>query len=338
MIRQTVIAVNEISQVGEARRVTVRLAAEAQFDEVAQGRLAIIATELATNLIRHATRGYLLLQLLQTADGPTVELISLDSSPGIANVGQALADGFSTAGTAGNGLGAIKRLSDEFDIYSQVGRGTVIISRVFHHGLSNSATSGVVWGAICIPATYETECGDCWRLLESADGCSLLVVDGLGHGPLAAEAAEIAAAAFVDTAPINPATYLQAAHKALAGSRGAAVAMARVNFGDRSLRFAGIGNISGTLVSNGDRRGLCSHNGIVGHQVRKFQEFDFSWSDQALLIMHSDGLQGRWGLDDYPGLQQRHPATIAGILYRDFVRGRDDATVVVARLDPSKAR
>jgi hypothetical protein len=92
-----------------------------------------------------------------------------------------------------------------------------------------------------------------------------------------------------------------------------------------------VGNIAAHLITRHDRRQLVSHNGIVGSNVRKVQEFDAPWTEDTLLVLHSDGLQSRWHLDDYPGLAMCHPALIAGVLYRDHARGRDDVTVVVVR-------
>ena len=218
---QIEIPVSDISQVGEARRTVARHSSNAQLSEAAQGKLAIITTELATNLVRHAGKGKLLLQELMTVAGPVTELISIDSGPGIANVEKALTDGFSTGGTAGNGLGAIRRLSDEFDIYSQAGQGTVILARVAHESkVPSLPASMLVWGAICIPAPYETECGDTWNLSLTDAGFALIVADGLGHGPLAAEAAQKANEAFVRNSTAQPKVVLQAAQKQASGTRG----------------------------------------------------------------------------------------------------------------------
>jgi hypothetical protein len=98
-----------------------------------------------------------------------------------------------------------------------------------------------------------------------------------------------------------------------------------------SVRYAGIGNISATIVAHGASRSLVSHNGIAGHEMRKIQEFSYDWTPDALLVMHSDGLSGRWDLGRYPGLSNRDPSVVAGVLYRDFSRGRDDALIVVIR-------
>jgi hypothetical protein len=91
------------------------------------------------------------------------------------------------------------------------------------------------------------------------------------------------------------------------------------------------------LLSPAGSRGLFTHNGTVGAQVRKVQEFEYAWPDGGLLVMHSDGLQTRWSMDPYPGLMARHPAVVAGVLYRDFQRGRDDATVLVLRCNSAQA-
>jgi hypothetical protein len=65
--------------------------------------------------------------------------------------------------------------------------------------------------------------------------------------------------------------------------------------------------------------------------MRRLQEFTYEWPPSSLIILHSDGLTTHWALDRYAGLASRRPDVIAGVLYRDFRRVRDDATVVVAR-------
>ena len=159
------------------------------------------------------------------------------------------------------------------------------------------------------------------------DGVAVMVCDGLGHGPLAAEAAGRAVAVF-DAAPReDAAAMIERAHRALSGSRGAAMAVATLGGG--RLRYAGAGNIAG-VISGGERgRGLPSQNGTVGLQIRRVQALDYDWPAGARLFMHSDGLSNRWTLESYPGLGSRHPSIQAAVLWRDCARGRDDATIVV---------
>ncbi|HMB03511.1 MAG TPA: SpoIIE family protein phosphatase [Isosphaeraceae bacterium] len=160
-----------------------------------------------------------------------------------------------------------------------------------------------------------------------------MVADGLGHGARAAEAAQAAVRIFHDRAAAGPAAVLQAAHLGLRNTRGAALAIAEIDRAAGAVRFAGIGNIAATILGPDGERGtnLVSHNGTVGHEMRKVQEFVSPWPEGSLLVMHSDGLGTHWRLGRYPGLVARHPSLIAGVLYRDFKRGRDDVTVLVAR-------
>jgi len=325
---QVAIAVAEASQAGEARRVATRMAEGIGFDEHARGEVAIIATELASNLARHARNGRLLIQALDLSGGRTMEMLSVDAGPGMTDVQRCLQDGYSTSGTPGNGLGAVRRLSSIFDVHSTAGAGTVVLSRVRRPAGSLASVPGPRYecAAISIPAPHEQVCGDSWRIAERDGDCAVLVADGLGHGPLAAEAAARAAEVF-DESPFEDATALIGrAHGALSGTRGAALAVAQIGAG---VRYTGVGNISGVLAGGERSRGLASQNGTVGLQFRKLLSFDYEWPPRGLLVMHSDGISNRWHLDAYPGLAQRHPAVVAGVLWRDFGRGRDDATIVV---------
>jgi hypothetical protein len=120
-------------------------------------------------------------------------------------------------------------------------------------------------------------------------------------------------------------------HAGLRPTRGAAVAVAELVPSERAVRFAGLGNISGAIAGPTDAHSFVSHNGIAGHEMRKIQEFTYQWPVGSLLVMHSDGVSARWDLGRYPGLASRHPSVVAGVLYRDYSRGRDDALVVVVR-------
>jgi anti-sigma regulatory factor (Ser/Thr protein kinase) len=336
-IPQVVIPVTDPSQVGEVRRRTNQLGIQLGLQESECANAAIVATELATNLARHATAGEIFLGAVSNNSHRGIDILSIDRGPGITDIGKSMVDGFSTGGGPGNGLGAVCRLATEWDLFSshdpQCGPvGSVIFARVTEK-MARAAPCPFAWGAVSLPAPYELVCGDTWRVADHEGELVMMVADGLGHGPAAAAAADEAADVF-DRDPFAPLPiFLQNAGARLQGTRGAAVAIARVEAHSRILRFVGIGNIAGHLRANGEEkgRGLMSHNGVVGGPVRKIHEFEYACPDQGILIMHSDGLQGRWDLNAYAGLQARHPSVIAGVLYRDFTRGRDDVTVAVAR-------
>ena len=329
--RQICVPMTDDSQIGEARRHATRMAKEADLDETLCGGLAIIVTELATNLVRHAQGGEVLLRPLGGAERG-VEILSIDRGPGMPDIARCLEDGYSTGGTSGTGLGAVRRLSTNFDIISTQPAGTVVMARLLDR--KRGATLNP-WSAVSRPALHESVCGDAWRIAERSDVIVVMMVDGLGHGPEAAKAAELAVAAF-EQDPFAPLVEIvKRIDRLMRGSRGGAVAIARVEISNRLVKFVGVGNIAARLKSCDDQpaRGLVSHNGTAGVQMLRVHEFDYSLAPQSLLIMHSDGLQSRWSLDNYAGWSGHHPAVLAGVLYRDHMRGRDDVTVAAVRVN-----
>lgn len=334
------VLVTEQSQVAEARRRASAAATAAGFGETAAGRVALVATELASNLVKHGGGG----RLLVDATDHHADLLALDSGAGIADLGRCLADGYSTAGTAGNGLGALQRLAHPFAVVSWPGRGTAMLARVHDQQAVPALPAGyaeVAPGALAglvVPRPGETACGDAWSHADDAVGRTVFVVDGLGHGMDAARAANEAVAQFQRSRHQPPDEIVHAVHGAIRHTRGAAVGVARIHWASATVSFAGVGNIASTFVPQAPGqpvRRMVSHNGIVGHNARKIQAFDYPCGD-GLLVMHSDGIATSWNLATYPGLLQAHPLLVAGVLYRDFARGRDDATAVVVDTRPPR--
>ena len=321
--------VREASQTGTARRAAADLAQSCGLDETGIGKVAIAATELASNLVKHGRGGMLLMRALADGEGGGVELLALDRGPGIAHPIDSLRDGFSTAGSMGTGLGSISRLASEFDLYSAAGTGTVVMARILAWPPSPAWPLSV--GAVRQPLPGEEQCGDDWTLAVHDRRSLLLVADGLGHGPQAQKAARVAVDTARRKAAQSPAKILDDIHAAARDTRGAAVAVCAIEPDSALCRFAGIGNIACSVYAAGKRHQLVSLNGTVGHSVRKIREFSVPWPAGSLLVMHSDGLATHWDLATYAGLDRHHPGVIAAVLYRDLARGNDDALVVVAR-------
>ena len=320
-----VVAVEEISQIGQARRAAAALAIALAFDETDAGRVALVATELATNLLRHGRGGRLLLSPVQGRGFQGVELQTVDAGPGF-NLAGSLPDGVTTGGSQGLGLGAIRRQSTLLDAWSDA-RGSIVIARVYPSRAS--ADVDRAYGALCLAMRHEQECGDAWHLSVHDSRVTLTVIDGLGHGAEAAAAAQVGTAMAARRAGADADAMIGDVHAAMSGTRGGAVAVASLE--GNALSFAGIGNISGSVISEDESRGLASMPGIAGAQVRRIQTFRLHAAQGSLLLMHSDGVQSRWNLRDYPGLFYRHPALIVAVLQRDFDRGRDDVCIVAMR-------
>jgi anti-sigma regulatory factor (Ser/Thr protein kinase) len=321
--------VTEQSQVGEARRRISGVAERLNFDSTGREKVAIVVTELATNLLKHGGGGELVMRPLVTAGPAGIELLALDRGPGMANVAECLRDGYSTTGSLGQGLGSIQRQSADFQLYTAPGAGTALLVQLWPRVPPTTPENPFRWGAVGRPKLGESVSGDGWTLHTTANRCSLLLSDGLGHGPTAATASEQAVQTFLAAPTRSAVAHVEQIHGALQHTRGAAVAVAEVR--DEQVHFVGVGNISGRICHGTTTRHLLSQHGIAGHQARKIQPFTQAWQKGALLILHSDGLGTRWNLDTYPGLLHRHPSLIAGVLYRDFARKSDDATVVVVK-------
>jgi anti-sigma regulatory factor (Ser/Thr protein kinase) len=331
MTSSHLIPVIEESQVGAARRFVVEMCQRLARDEIFCGKAAIVVTEMARNLVRHGKGGGIIVREVVAGPASSLELLALDRGPGMRNVGECLRDGFSSAGTAGTGFGAIKRLSDRFDFFSQAGRGTVVWARLTSTPDPGSTpmfqTSGV-----SIAVEREEVCGDAWEVTETGGVLRALVVDGLGHGLFAGEAAREAVAVFRSQGKkIGVASTLKLIDQALTKTRGAAGAIVELCPAKGQVTIAGVGNISMRLLNNGESKSFGCDNGTLGTGLSKIRESTHPWRPGSVLVMHSDGLKSHWNPEEYPGLTRRHPGLVSGLLYRDFRRECDDVTVIVAR-------
>ncbi len=320
------IPVTDSSSVGAVRSAALLAAQRVELDETRTGEFALLATEVSRNVLLHGTGGNVYVLAGKDHGEAIVRILALDKGPGIANIAQAMSDGYSTAGTMGGGMGAMKRIATVFEIFTNR-TGTIVFLQI---GRSSKLDRTQIAG-IAVPYPGERFCGDAWTCHRSPDRTLILVVDGLGHGFDASEAAQEAVATFKKRVDAHPGEMLSYVHEALRKTRGAVAAVAEIRPGEGKLVYAGAGNIAATVLSGGTSRSLVSHNGTLGVTIPRVQEFTSEWSTNGVVIMHSDGVQSRWDTSAYAGLLARHPAVIGGVLLRDFRRQRDDASVVVAK-------
>ncbi len=328
-----IVRVSDGSAVASARRMTAQCAQSLRLSEVAAGKAALVATELATNLVKHAGGGAIVFGADHTQER-VLALVAIDKGNGIANVGAAREDGFSTAGSPGTGLGAIHRACLDVETFSLRERGTAILCRVGDTpppARPYEIPSRFTVGGISVAKTGEIECGDAWTAVPSGDSITIALADGLGHGSFAATAAAAAMRVVREQPEADLERLMQDAHGALRPTRGAALALARIHATHSRVELVGAGNIAGSINTDDEMRRTVSMPGIVGHEMRRVQTFSYPWHPSSVLILHSDGLTTNWAVGNYPGLMQHHPALIAAVLYRDYARGNDDATVVVVK-------
>jgi Stage II sporulation protein E (SpoIIE) len=267
----------------------------------------------------------MLLRIARQDGSPGIELVTIDAGPGFRDAAAALRDGHSTSGTLGIGLGAISRLADFCDLYSVPGKGTALVARFWPTPRPGAAP----YAGLVRPITGETECGDIFGAVESDGRLTGVLCDGLGHGPLAASAAMEAVAAVLDEPAGEPAVLIERAHRRMAHTRGGALAVVQVT--GQVVWFAGLGNIAATILADGARKGMLSVPGIAGHQARTIRQFEYAAPAGAAVILHSDGISGRWEPAALPGLNARDPLVVAATLLAQAGSRRDDAGVLVLK-------
>ncbi|UBU17233.1 ATP-binding SpoIIE family protein phosphatase [Nonomuraea gerenzanensis] len=313
------------SAVGAVRRKAVELAEAAGFDQVLIGQTAVAVSEAVSNLVKHATEGTVLVRLHPEAPA-TVELITVDRGPGMADVARALRDGYSTSGTLGIGLGAISRIATGYDVHSLPGKGTVL---AMHFTAGRTPGPALLASGVTKPIGEETVCGDGFAIAETGPATTVLVCDGLGHGHIAAQATQRAVELFLNVREQEPAAIVERLHAGMSGTRGGAVAVARVE--PDQVLFAGLGNVSGWIAHAEGRQGMVSVPGIAGHQGGRLRQYTYELPAYATAVLHTDGLTDRWDPRLLPGLFSRTPVVIAAGLMREAGNRRDDACVVTVR-------
>ncbi|HXT88287.1 MAG TPA: ATP-binding protein [Trebonia sp.] len=319
------VRVEDPSAAAACRGAAMSLATRLEFPKSRADELALAVTEAASNLHKHASQGSMLLRIARGEGRPGIEMVTVDAGPGFRDPVAALRDGHSTSGTLGIGLGAISRLADFYDLYSVPGHGTALVTRFWAAPRADT----VRYAGLTRPITGETECGDIFGVVEADGLLTGVLCDGLGHGPLAAIAAMEAVTTVLDDPVGEPAVLLERAHRRMTHTRGGALAVAQV--AGPVVRFAGLGNIAAVILADGARRSMLSVPGIAGHHARSVRQFDYPVAPGAVVILHSDGISGRWAPNDLPGLAARDPLVVAAALFAHAGSRRDDAGVLVLK-------
>lgn len=314
------VRVEDGTGVSAARLAALAGAEAVHLADAERARVEDAATAMATNVCRAHGSGVLLVRAVEDVTGCYVELLAIDHGAPVDERAVTLR--------------SAAEVSAEFDVWSAPDEGAVVVSRI-----GRVAALRCDVGAVSVPFPGETECGDGYWLAVDGARARLAVIDGLGHGHDAAEAARAAIAAMSRASDRPLPAVMEELHEALRKTRGAAVGLGDVDFAAHTLEWIGVGNIAGSVPDHdGTLRGVASHNGIVGHNVRALQTIPYAWGRRGHAVFHTDGVSSSWTRARYPGVQQHHPAIFAGLIFRDHCRGRDDATVLVVRERPSELR
>ncbi|WP_234430828.1 SpoIIE family protein phosphatase [Streptomyces sp. NRRL F-4489] len=317
--------IDHYSAVHLAAETARTLAARCGLPGALPDRAAVVASELAGNLAKHAVSGSLYVQPMPLGGG--LEVLAADRGPGMPEIRRCLADGYSTTGSLGAGLGAVDRIAAYFAIRTEIPGGTLACARIAPPDRADAAREAV--GAVCVPAERETANGDGYAVLDTGGSRTVFVVDGLGHGEPAAEAAQAALRAFARAADQPLPDVLRTVHRALRHTRGAAAGLLR-HHPDR-VEFAAVGNIRCVaLTAHEVRRRLAGQPGIVGLNLPAPQVRCLPREPGLSVLLHSDGIDPAWTRSTSPFLLRLPAPLLAAALADRHRLIRDDATVVVA--------
>lgn len=309
-----------------------QLAATAGFDTLRIGKIDIIIAEITSNLSKYADGGKLLAGMGSDATGDYFEVIGLDDGPGIPDLGRVLSDGYSSTGSLGHGLGSIRRLSDQFDLYSMRDWGTILLSRVYKEGLPETRNRRLDCQGLNVPKSGELVSGDGFFIRDTADTWHILVADGLGHGPAAHEAVELAGEAFGECCEESPTETIRFIHPRIRKSRGIVGVVIALDRKVRRWAIAGVGNISIKWGGHNTSRTYISYNGIIGFNIpTSLNDQHLSQDEFHEFIACSDGIRSRWDLGRFPGIGAHHGIIIASAIFKEFARGTDDTSIIVCK-------
>ncbi|MBR9841488.1 MAG: SpoIIE family protein phosphatase [Rhodobacteraceae bacterium] len=326
------VEIDDRSAVAVVRRLARRLGAEIGLPETRVDELAIVATEATTNILRYAERGRALIELVRSPGPELITMVFTDRGPGISDIDRMFQDGESSTDSAGLGLGAIVRLSDTFDIFSSPENGTTIVCTFRGRGERMDVGVEAVGLRVCHP--HETSCGDDYQIRQLPRATDVLLCDGLGHGPAAAEAAAEVTGAAVAAGGLSsePGKLMRRITETLVGRRGAVAALVHVAQPQMEMRYCGLGNISTLLIGAQGVRRMAVRDGRIGATATRGYEETVQLEAGDLVILHSDGLKTLRESHFPPGLLKKSPLLIAGFFLDRAFRGRDDASIVVMRI------
>lgn len=355
-----VILITEKSDIGYVQRLARYHANRLNFNSQDIEVIILATTELASNLVNHYAReGKIYFNDIFYNDYHGLEIVSQDSGPGIVDIDKVIIDGYTSAGTLGCGLGSLKRMMDEFSIYSRPGDyippasrtkerkgGTIVVVRKWNkyespkpEGKCISSPSqfsethrNINYGFFSRALPGLSENGDNFFIRQFPDGSLLAaVIDGLGHG----KEAEVASTAAHECINNNLGKSLEEVftglHNSLKHTRGVAASIAEISLSKNMLSYMGVGNIE-LRIQPRTQITPYSQPGILGYgALSKLKRFEVLLPDKWLLVMFSDGVSSRWSFELKEEMLQMDSSILSHCLVREYGSDNDDATVLVIK-------
>jgi len=295
--------------------------------------VAIAISELASNLVKHrVAEGKITIREIDSEGKRGIEVVSSDKGPGIADIAQAMTDSYSTAGSLGIGLPAVNRLMDDFAIRANIDEGTLVTTRKWvKPEMPYTPVPELDLSVFSRPIPGQKYNGDAYFVKRYEDKVMFAVIDGLGHGQDAQEASQAAVDCLENYYRRPFAEIFQLCHQRLKRTRGAAMSLCRINFKDRVMTHAGIGNVNTRVYSSEKAPAPFCINGTLGVAMRTVKVDDYPLPEDSIIIMFSDGISGRFSPDALRGFLNLKPQRLAKQIMDNHARDNDDATIIVGR-------
>ncbi|MCD4772618.1 MAG: SpoIIE family protein phosphatase [Bacteroidales bacterium] len=334
------------ADIGICRRKGANLATQMGFNKVKSGEIAILISELVTNVIKHGGgKGKIVIcQIEDNENKKALEVWCCDSGNGISNFQKALQDGYTGKNTLGIGLGTIRRFSDELEInplsspifketffsknytFKYCVRSLKWLPSKSWTGLNNNLNIGAA--SRCKPG--EQLNGDSYVINHISPEISVVaVIDGLGHGKEANIASALAKEQILLKPDLPLDSLMKHIHNSIRGTRGTVLGLARINTKINKLYFSGVGNIESFIIAENGKKTLLSFGGIMGHNMRTPKIFEFDFKPDNILCMYSDGITTRWKPEDLDWNEP--PQKNSEYILNNYSRQNDDATILIIR-------
>jgi anti-sigma regulatory factor (Ser/Thr protein kinase) len=318
-------------QISFAREEAKSIAKKFGFGNPKLEEIAIIVSELASNIHKYAGAGKIIIVPFVSANLKALDIYSVDHGPGIEDINRVLQDGYTTKTSLGIGLGAVKRMSDEFDIYSFFKDSLINknITIIFSRKYLKDSEKHYKFAFLSRALKGEDYNGDALFLNIEGKKLTAALIDGIGHGEIAYTASYRAINYLIKNYEKNLDDILQDIDKELNHTFGAVASIIKIDKQKRKMIHAGVGNISARVLNAVNKINPISTNGYLGSNKIKIKTEEYDWSPNNIIIMTSDGIREKWNLSYYNELMAKHPAIIAQFIFQFFAKPNDDASIFV---------
>jgi anti-sigma regulatory factor (Ser/Thr protein kinase) len=325
--------IDDRSFVAFVKREIHQQAVKAAFSPTRVGNIDIIVSELTSNIIKHAERGELLYKFSEENNYKLLEIICIDGGSGIKDIAHSMKDGVSATKTLGNGLGALQRLSDTFQVYSVVKWGTICYCKIYSEPYASPLDSSFIkFKALNVSMPGQKVSGDGFDVEFNKDHTRIFMGDGLGHGKEAHDAVQLAISNFKLSNTNDPKEILRHIHEPAKKSRGLVGTAVVADHQLKKWTMCGIGNISTRLYEGVETKSYVSYNGIIGLNIpTTLKNHESELGKHQCLIMSSDGISKRWELSQFPAILRYDPLMLAAVIYKECARKIDDMSILIAR-------